>query len=172
MGTALKENQWEVLDSETETEIDNEKQEIADIREVNDILDKSDLSKTQKIKVLQLVARKEEYSGPIPHPSHLGNYEKILPGSADRILKMAERQSMHRQDNQTKIVDFEIKFRGRGQIFGFILAFAGIIGGFVLVLSDKDVIGLSVLIGSLATLILAFLYGKAVNNNKNSDEND
>ena len=79
---------------------------------------------------------------------------------------------MHRQDNQTKIVDFEVKFRGRGQIFGFILAFAGIIGGFVLVLSDKDVIGLSVLIGSLATLILAFLYGKAVNNNKNSDEND
>lgn len=60
MGTALKENQSEVLDSETE--IDNEKQEIADIREVNDILDKSDLSKTQKIKVLQLVARKEEYS--------------------------------------------------------------------------------------------------------------
>ena len=52
MGTALKENQSEVLDSETETEIDNEKQEIADIREVNDILDKSDLSKTQKIKVL------------------------------------------------------------------------------------------------------------------------
>ena len=32
MGTALKENQSEVLDSETETEIDNEKQEIADIR--------------------------------------------------------------------------------------------------------------------------------------------
>ncbi len=36
-------------------------------------------------------------SGPIPPPSMMEQYERTLPGSADRILKMAENQSEHRQ---------------------------------------------------------------------------
>lgn len=32
----------------------------------------------------------EQYSGPIPHPSIVERYEQTLPGSADRILAMAE----------------------------------------------------------------------------------
>jgi len=36
----------------------------------------------------------EQYSGPVPHPSIVERYERTLPGSADRILSMAEeRQS-------------------------------------------------------------------------------
>ncbi|MEW6200669.1 MAG: DUF2335 domain-containing protein [bacterium] len=30
------------------------------------------------------------YSGPIPLPEHLQKYEQILPGSANRIISMAE----------------------------------------------------------------------------------
>ncbi|MFQ7172706.1 MAG: DUF2335 domain-containing protein [Thomasclavelia ramosa] len=37
------------------------------------------------------------YSGPIPHPSDFEQYERVLPGAADRILTMAENQSAHRQ---------------------------------------------------------------------------
>jgi len=40
---------------------------------------------------------KEEFAGPIPPPSMMKQYEETLPGSADRILKMAENQSEHRQ---------------------------------------------------------------------------
>lgn len=32
----------------------------------------------------------EHYSGSVPHPSLIERYEATLPGSADRILKMAE----------------------------------------------------------------------------------
>ncbi|HLS03951.1 MAG TPA: DUF2335 domain-containing protein [Actinomycetales bacterium] len=32
----------------------------------------------------------QAYQGPIPHPEFLGGYENVLPGSADRILRMAE----------------------------------------------------------------------------------
>jgi uncharacterized membrane protein len=45
--------------------------------------------------ILQAVS-KELYSGPLPHPSHFQRFENILPGSADRILAMAERQECHR----------------------------------------------------------------------------
>lgn len=36
------------------------------------------------------IAISEQYSGPIPHPRHLADYDAILPGAAERILKMAE----------------------------------------------------------------------------------
>lgn len=42
------------------------------------------------------------YSGPIPSPAHLEHYERVLHGSADRIIKMAELEQGHRiaQDNK------------------------------------------------------------------------
>lgn len=165
MGTALKEKPLKTL--EVENGDDDKKQEIANIDEVTNIINDSDLSTTQKIKVLKLVAQKEEYSGPIPHPDHLRQYEEIVPGSGDRLIKMAESQVTHRQNSENKIIDFEIKNKGRGQIFGFILAIAGIIGGFILVLNDKDAIGMSALLGSVGALVLAFIYGK-----KNNSQDD
>jgi uncharacterized membrane protein len=37
------------------------------------------------------------FSGPIPPPDLLERYNQIIPEGADRILKMAEKQSAHRQ---------------------------------------------------------------------------
>lgn len=50
----------------------------------------------------------EQYSGPIPHPSVVERYERILPGSADRFLSMAEEQQAanieyERQDQQIRV---------------------------------------------------------------------
>ena len=50
----------------------------------------------------------EQYSGPIPHPSIVERYEQTLPGSADRILSMAEEQQTanieyERQDQQKRV---------------------------------------------------------------------
>ena len=36
------------------------------------------------------------WRGPLPPPSALQSYEEVLEGSADRILKMAEKQTEHR----------------------------------------------------------------------------
>jgi uncharacterized membrane protein len=41
----------------------------------------------QEFHSIERVERRLEYSGPLPHPEILGGYEKVLPGSADRILK-------------------------------------------------------------------------------------
>ncbi len=32
----------------------------------------------------------EQFLGPLPHPNILEGYEKLLPGTADRIISMAE----------------------------------------------------------------------------------
>lgn len=50
----------------------------------------------QKEEIQRLAARivrtTEFYSGVIPHPRHLREYNEILPGAADRLLSMAERE--------------------------------------------------------------------------------
>jgi uncharacterized membrane protein len=49
----------------------------------------------------QMVAA--SFQGPLPPPSHLANYDAIVPGSAERILQMAEssleyqKEQMHKQ---------------------------------------------------------------------------
>ncbi len=40
------------------------------------------------------------FDGPIPPPEFLAEYEKVLPGSADRILKMAESEGVLRAQAQ------------------------------------------------------------------------
>ena len=38
------------------------------------------------------------FSGPIPPPTVLEGYERIIPGAAERILAMAEADAKHQRD--------------------------------------------------------------------------
>ena len=62
-----------------------------------------------------LVAVSQEFAGPIPPPSMMKQYEGTLPGSADRILKMAENQSEHRQSLEKQKLSFSNRAIRRGQ---------------------------------------------------------
>ena len=78
-------------------------------------------------------AMMEEFSGPIPHPDILEKYEKILPGSADRIISMAEKQSTHRQAMEKKMIESESRDGLRGIIFAFLLGIGCLIACVVVV---------------------------------------
>ena len=41
----------------------------------------------------------QAYSGPIPHPSILEQYNVIIPDAAEQILRMAEKNAQHLGDN-------------------------------------------------------------------------
>ena len=49
-----------------------------------------------------LLHQESAYSGPIPPPAHIEHYERVLSGSANRIIRMAEEEQLHRigQDNK------------------------------------------------------------------------
>lgn len=47
----------------------------------------------------------EEYFGIIPSSKEMERYENICPGSADRILKMAEEELQHKRLLETKEQD-------------------------------------------------------------------
>ena len=60
----------------------------------------------------------EEFSGPIPHPQHLREYDNILPGAAERILKMAEKSIEHELAAEKSALDAKIAGDKRGMNYG------------------------------------------------------
>ena len=108
MQAMQSEEKLEVL-KEPETDVDVPEEHNTDIDEREEQIENV---------VSAIIQRK--YSGPIPPPSSLRGYEEVLPGSADRILSMAERQSQHRQDMEKKMVNSE----SRDSLLGILFAFA------------------------------------------------
>ena len=83
-----------------------------------------------------MIATRESHFGPIPSPWALREYEEILPGSADRILKMAEQRAEARHKVQTdrlrisaQLVDADREHTKRGMYLG------GALGGGLLVVA-------------------------------------
>lgn len=80
-----------------------------------------------KSQVLVMIQRRQEYyEGPLPHPQLFREYEDILPGAADRIITMAERQQEHRMQLEKIAISGQVKSNGRGQIFGFVTFIFGL----------------------------------------------
>lgn len=84
----------------------------------------------QKILVTAIAVHEERHSGPLPPPRQLVEYDKALPGGAERIFQMAEREQAHRHQMQSKEAELRqttvqhIKNREtRGQNYGAFLAF-------------------------------------------------
>lgn len=88
-----------------------------------------------------------EVSGPLPQPQVLAQYDEVIPGGAERIVKLAESQVSHRQAMET-----------RGQIFTFLLALVVLIGGIGLVALGNSIEGLVPLVAALAGLGGLFVY--------------
>lgn len=58
-------------------------------------------------------------SGPLPDPEDYAAYEHVLPGSAERILAMAEKQAEHRQAQEDHERGDEARAEARGSYLGF-----------------------------------------------------
>jgi len=100
------------------------------------------------------------YSGPVPPPQLVREWEAIVPGSADRLLTMAENQSNHRIDIEGKVIESNVQNERRSQNFSFILALIAIVGGIWLLSTGHDITGLSTLVGTLVSLVTVFVVGK------------
>ena len=97
------------------------------------------------------------HSGPLPPPNTLAGYEKVLPGAAERILSMAEKQAGHRQSLEKTTVRSRIHNEDRGLYLGFLLALASLgVGGYAIHLG-QGLVGLAGLVASLATLVIPFV---------------
>jgi uncharacterized membrane protein len=106
---------------------------------------------------VQAMAR---FSGPLPPPEALERYNQILPGSAERLIAMAESQHSHRQELEKHVIHSNVSAQRLGTILGFIVAMTVIIGGVYLVHEGKSGEGLAAILTALAALVGVFVYSK------------
>jgi uncharacterized membrane protein len=108
----------------------------------------------------KLTAVHQSFSGPVPHPELLKDYNEIIPNAAERIFVMAERDAMHQHSIETMALQCASKEAKRGQWFGLIIgvcAFASAIAALVLGSeSTAMVIGGSTVVG----LVTVFVVGR------------
>ena len=102
------------------------------------------------------------HQGPLPHPAVLKQYNDVVPGAAERIMQMAEQQAMHRQDLEAHIIRTDTLKSLLGMVFGFVIALVGFGGGLYAAFAGQPFWGGAVSIGTLASVVLAFIYGARV----------
>ena len=98
-------------------------------------------------------------SGPLPPPEILRKFDEVVPGSAERIIKMAEGQFAHRTELERKVIDSDIVTSKRGQILGFVIAIVGLICSMVISIFGNKIAGALIGVGTLASLVSVFMYG-------------
>lgn len=128
--------------------------------------------KKQLIQALVSFEYRKIHQGPIPDPETLAGYEKILPGSTDRIFSSVEKQSQHRMGLEEKIVEHSMVEAKRGQIFAFIVTLFTLIAATIIILYGYIWPGSILGTGGLAIIVYLFIQGKKSQlpqNNKDSE---
>jgi uncharacterized membrane protein len=100
-----------------------------------------------------------QFQGPLPHPQLLEGYEKIVPGSAERILKMAEEQQTHRHGMERQALQVESRNSFAGIICAFVIGIVTVVCGSLVAYSGVQWQGYAISGTGLVSLVGTFIYG-------------
>lgn len=102
----------------------------------------------------------EYYSGPLPHPEHLEHFDRVLPGAADRILTMAEREQSHRHTWEQRELRSSILTERMGLFGGVLVAIGLIVGAVVCAVYGQTVIGGALVAASAVSMVPSIIKGR------------
>ena len=86
------------------------------------------------------------------------------------FLRLKNWQRMRQYNPVLQKITGAVQRTHQGQIFAFLLGVIAICGGLGLLFLGRSIIGLSVLIGAVASLIGVFIYGKESNKKEQKNE--
>lgn len=95
-------------------------------------------------------------SGPLPDAEELERYNQVVPGAAERIIRMAEKE----QDAAHTALRRELNLKTIGLASGSVMAWAGIGLAYYMVFSGSDHI--HYVIASIAGLVGVALTGRMI----------
>ena len=108
----------------------------------------------------ELVVRETQtFSGPLPPPEVLKKFDEVVPGAAERIIKMAEEQSAHRKELEKKVIDSDIARSKYGQVLGFCIAIVGLVVLAFVSIFGNAIAGGVIGVSTLVSLVGVFMYG-------------
>lgn len=110
-----------------------------------------------------------QFQGPLPPPHTLEGYEKVLPGSAERIFAMAEKEQDHRHDMNKEQVSLDGKFlesdskrERRGQYIAALLALIALLLSGFLAMNDHSAVASIIGGTTVLGLVSAFVLGRVL----------
>jgi uncharacterized membrane protein len=106
------------------------------------------------------VATFASYSGPIPSPNFLIEYERMVPGIAEKFLNEPHLEAEHRRTLEKMMAEKQIDLADRGQKMAFALASLCVIGAFGAIFFGHSLEGLGALIASIAVFAGIFYCAK------------
>jgi uncharacterized membrane protein len=107
-----------------------------------------------------VTVQRTHYEGPLPKAEELQRYEQALPGAADRIITMAEKQAEHRRGLENRIADSNIAREKDGQRLGAgLFVFTVGVGAF-LITQGFGTAGLVAIVGAATSAVTVFIVGK------------
>ena len=114
----------------------------------------------QLVSITQAAFAAASWQGPLPPSEQLRGYEAVLPGSADRILKMAEVQATHRQSLESVAVTGGARRSWFGLWLGFGISVIVLGVSAALVLTGHDAAGTALGSIDVAALAGVFVVGR------------
>ena len=125
---------------------------------------------TKNILISQQQRLTASFSGPLPPPEVLHQYDEIVSGLAARIVAQAERQTAHRISLESKVIDSDISRSRQGLVCGFIVSLACVVGGIIAVLMGHDWAGATIATGAVVALAGVFVYGTAMRRSERTEK--
>lgn len=106
------------------------------------------------------------HSGPLPDPLTLQQYNEIVPGAAERILQMAEKEQLNRHQIDSRLTKSAITMGYVGIVFSLISV--TIVSGLVYFAIDKgfDTTASAIGVGAIASVAGVFMIFKRSQKNK------
>jgi uncharacterized membrane protein len=103
------------------------------------------------------ISSESSFSGPLPPPQILREFDEVIPGAAERIVKMAEKQQDHRIRLESRVITSDIIRSWAGLILGACLGIVIVGCGSYLVHEGHDTAGATIITGTLVSLVTAFM---------------
>lgn len=132
--------------------------------ELIDSVKKSDIPDERKSAIVQQM--ETYYYGPLPMPSAFAQYDKALPGAAERILQMAEQEQNHRHEMDNKRMRMESRDSIIGIFAGLALGVAALAAGTTVALNVPSVGGTVIAglfgISGIGAIAMAIIKGTRV----------
>lgn len=100
------------------------------------------------------------FSGPLPPPEILRQYDEAHAGLADRIVSMAESEQSHRHSVESAALQGSIDAEKRGQNYALLLCVLVILASCGLIWNGNEVSGTILAGGTLAALAYVFITGR------------
>lgn len=120
----------------------------------------------------QVMQKLEMFSGPIPAPHILKQYDEMDPGAAKQIIDNGVEESHHRRKMESKMLEMSRKRKIRRDWMGFVIGITSILVGAFLIYKDHYVVGTIFSGISILGLVGQFLGDDSTSNSSSEQEKE